>query len=385
MKVVDKVKNFGQVFTPENTANIMGGLLKNDPKSRLLEPSCGNGGLLRGIDNYTAIEFDKDVCPNYALNMDFFEYSLDNKFKRALVNPPFVGFNDIYDTTKKLLSDKLYTNIFNKKANLYMFFIYKVILHLEQDGEMVFINPREFLKATSCVKLNEFIFNSGTITDMIDLGDQNVFGRYTPNCVIWRFEKNNMSRITNGDLKFTINNGQLMFLSNDYILNLNKLFDVKVGAVSGADSLFISNDGDTEFVCSTTKRTGSLRRMHFNVKHPELERHKYLLKGRRIKPFDDSNWWQWGRTHYISDKKRIYVNCKTRDQEPFFTNTCKNYDGSILALFPKNNKINIKQCVKDLNAVNWGDLGFKCGNRFLFSQRSLENTLLPSNFLKYII
>ncbi|GAA9841538.1 hypothetical protein VN0563_11700 [Helicobacter pylori] len=33
-----------------------------------------------------------------------------------------------------------------------------------------------------------------------------------------------------------------------------------------------------------------------------------------------------------------------------------------------------------LNAINWQELGFVCDGRFLFSQRSLENALLPKDF-----
>jgi adenine-specific DNA-methyltransferase len=33
-----------------------------------------------------------------------------------------------------------------------------------------------------------------------------------------------------------------------------------------------------------------------------------------------------------------------------------------------------------LNDVDWEDLGFMCGNRYVFSQKALSNTYLPSNF-----
>jgi adenine-specific DNA-methyltransferase len=33
-----------------------------------------------------------------------------------------------------------------------------------------------------------------------------------------------------------------------------------------------------------------------------------------------------------------------------------------------------------LNAVDWADLGFVCDGRFLFTQRSLEQTPLPESF-----
>jgi hypothetical protein len=57
------------------------------------------------------------------------------------------------------------------------------------------------------------------------------------------------------------------------------------------------------------------------------------LIARRIRPFDESNWWQWGRGYHQTDQPRVYVNNKTRRSQPFFVHPCKNYDGSVLAIF----------------------------------------------------
>jgi adenine-specific DNA-methyltransferase len=112
-----------------------------------------------------------------------------------------------------------------------------------------------------------------------------------------------------------------------------------------------------------------------------LDRFKNELIARRIRSFDQSNWHQWGRLHHITDKKRIYVNCKTRNKAPFFLHECNNYDGAILAIFPHNQTIDLRAAADELNAVNWSELGFVCDGRFIFSQKSLENTLLPDRFL----
>lgn len=120
--------------------------------------------------------------------------------------------------------------------------------------------------------------------------------------------------------------------------------------------------------------------MIFNVRNNYLEKHKEILLARRIRNFDETNWWQWGRLHYITDKKRIYVNSKTRNKYPFFTHECKNYDGSVLAIFPNNPEADEKKLCEKLNSVNWYELGFVCDGRYLFSQKSLENSLLPDYF-----
>ncbi len=38
-----------------------------------------------------------------------------------------------------------------------------------------------------------------------------------------------------------------------------------------------------------------------------------------------------------------------------------------------------------LNDVDWSELGFVCDGRFLFSQRSLEQALLPEAFAEFAV
>ena len=52
------------------------------------------------------------------------------------------------------------------------------------------------------------------------------------------------------------------------------------------------------------------------------------------------------------------MNSKTSTKNPFFTHECKNYDGSVLAVFPNNSLADEKQLSEKLNAVNWYELGF---------------------------
>ncbi len=373
------VKNLGQVFTPQFIVSEMLGLVRNH--GRVLEPSCGNGAFSKNLPGCVAIELDEKIAPKHAVNMDFFDYGTENKFDTIIGNPPYVRFQDIIPSTKL----KLDMRLFDERTNLYLFFIYKSVLHLNEHGELIFIVPRDFLKATSAIKLNNFLYSNGTITNIIDLGDSYIFDDACPNCVIFRFEKGNFSRICNVNKKFTVVNGQILFTSNNYDIKLSDLFFVKVGAVSGADKIFTNDNGNLEFVCSKTRKNGELRKMFYNVDVPYLRQFKDILINRQIKQFDDSNWYKWGRDYYKSDKLRLYVNQKTRNKSPFFFNKCKAYDGSVLAIFPKfdcDEKL-ILQIADDFNNVDWQELGFVCDGRYLFAQKSLENTVLPDRFNKY--
>jgi adenine-specific DNA-methyltransferase len=373
------VKELGQVFTPNFIVAEMLQLRKRN--GRILEPSSGNGAFSDNIPNCVSVELDEKYKDSCLQNIDFFDYPISEKFDTIIGNPPYVRYQDILSTTKYKLKSKL----FDERSNLYLFFIEKCINHLTEKGELIFITPREFLKATSSMKLNNFIYNQGTITDLIDLGDKKIFNGFTPNCVIFRFEKGNFSRQTNVYQRFVFNNGQLLFTNNDYSLVFKDIFNVKVGAVSGNDKIFGNEEfGNEEFVCSSTAKNGKTKKMIFNVNMPYLEQYKDDLLKRGIRKFSENDWWQWGRLHHISQQKRIYVNCKTRNKNPFFVHNCKNYDGSVLAIFPRNQNLDINELCEKLNKVNWYELGFICDGRFIFSQKSLENTLLPDTFRKYI-
>lgn len=379
-----KVTDYGQVFTPMFIVSDMLDMIENE--GSILEPSAGDGMFSKHMhsDNMVSIEIDKDFADiSNSLCMDFFDYSIDNKFDTIIGNPPYVRFQDILPDTK----DKLDMTIFDNRSNLFLFFIEKCIKHLNPNGELIFIVPRELFKATSAIKLNEFIYNSGTITHMIELGDKKVFEGACPNTIIFRFEKDNFSRNTEISKEFVYNKGQLLFTTQPYTIHFSDIFDVKVGGVSGADAIYQHDDyGNEDFVCSYTNKTGKTKRMIYNIMHPHLFQHKDTLINRAIKSFNQDNWWKWGRNSPTTTVQRIYVNQKTRNDKPFFLNDANNFDGAILAVYPNKQQSpeNLKVMCDMLNDVNWVELGFVVDGRFIFGQKSLKNTLLPSEFKEFI-
>lgn len=369
------VHALGQVFTPPPIVERM--LALRQRRGRSLDPSAGDGAFCTRITGCEAIEIDPTVAPPGAQVMDFFALSPDEKYDTIIGNPPYVRFQDIPPQTMARLDNEM----FDRRSNLYLYFIERAVRHLHHGGELIFIVPREFTKLTAARKLNAFLYQEGDITDFIELGDARIFGSHNPNCAIFRFERGRHTRRMSDGRHFSLVDGQLMFLRGDYRQPLSELFDVKVGAVSGADEIFTHPEGNAEFVCSKTVDDGQTRRMIFGVSHPQLEAHKERLLARRVRPFDESNWWHWGRMHHVSDSPRIYVNAKTRRSRPFFLHDCPNYDGAILALFPKHRDMDLVRATEWLNdRVDWQELGFVCDGRFMFTQRSLQNCLLPDEF-----
>ncbi|MGX2982523.1 Eco57I restriction-modification methylase domain-containing protein [Helicobacter sp. 23-1045] len=357
-----------------------------------LAPSAREG---ESIDCHDFAIFDtitKSRNDGTILNTDFFAYPVSEKFDTIIGNPPYVRYQDILDSTKSLL--KPFSDIFDLRSNLYLFFIYKCVLHLRDRGELIFITPRDFLKSTASVKLNASLHAQGSITDFVELGDKRIFSKAQPNCVIWRFEKGDFSRKCNyQNLQdchekkiFNCISGQIIFTRKRYEIPFSSLFFVKVGAVSGADSIFANEKfGNMDFVCSFSAKTGKTKKMiygDFGKNCAYLAEFKSQLKARKIKKFDEHNWWEWGRDYHKSESPRIYVNSKTRNKKPFFLHPCNAYDGSVLAIFPRFEVDNasLQKICEMLNNVDWEELGFVCDGRFLFSQRSLENCLLGSEF-----
>ncbi len=393
----------GQVFTAPAVVEAMLALRRRS--GRVLEPSAGDGAFSRRIPGCVAVEIDPRHAPPGAIVMDFFAYPESERFHTIIGNPPYVRFQDIAPETRQLLNRQH----FDGRSNLYLFFIEKAVRHLEPGGELIFITPRDFLKTTSAVTLNRWLYTRGTLTDVIDLGDARVFAGAVPNCLIWRFEADDLTRRARyatlprgADLASALRHpqwekrvfkevsGHLCFSREDHPLHLGDLFSVKVGAVSGADDVYTDPVlGTREFVCSRTATSGETRRMIWQPPggpgpHPALLPHKARLIARRIRPYDESNWWQWGRGYPETDAPRIYVNGKTRRPAPFFLHSCPHYDGAVLALFPRRPDADLADLCARLNAVDWEALGFVCDGRFLFTQRSLENAPLPASFAPHL-
>ena len=399
------VASFGQVFTPPAVVRAMLALRRR--AGRVLEPSCGDGAFLRELPGAVAYELDPAHCPPGARNADFFSLPATERFDTIIGNPPYVRFQDILPATRALLP----MDLFDSRSNLFLFFIEKCVRHLAPGGELIFITPRDFLKLSGAVRLNRWLLEQGSFTDVIELGDARVFDAAVPNCLIWRFECDARTRtlryaeVSGGATAARLAAelaaprwqtrhqveaaGHLMFTRGDFPLRLSDLAFVKVGAVSGADAIYADEvAGTRDFVCSSTVLDGRTRRMIWceaDAPAPAaLLPHRVRLQARRIRQFDDSNWWQWGRGYYQSERPRIYVNGKTRAAQPFFIHPCPHYDGAVLAVFPHREKVNLAALCAALNAVAWDELGFRCDGRFLFTQRSLENAPLPASLRRFL-
>lgn len=380
-----KPDTLGQVFTPASLVAEM--LAMRQHHGRTLEPSCGSGAFAHPLhrelgENLVALELDADHATGYAKVMDFFDYPDDERFKTIIGNPPYLRHQDIPSATR----DKLAATrraMFDGRTNLYLFFIEKCVRLLDDGGELIFVVPREFRTATAARRLNRWLATQGSITHFRETGDEHLFDGASPPCCVFRFEKGRTDRRTADGRLFGEHNGQFSFLpAGQAGVPLSTLFDVAVGGITGADDLFARPDGNLEVVCSKTGATGETRKMLDGAQAKTLlAGDKQRLMARGVRKFSEANWSEWGRAWKASDEPRVYVNAKTRRENPFFTHDCTAYDGSVLALFPKRPGLDVAKLAAILNRVDWDAAGMTDGERFHFGQRTLMDCLLPASVL----
>src|SRR5439155_2543653 len=100
--MVNRRKELGQFFTPEDLARTLVRWVIRNSQDRLLDPSCGDGRFLVSHDRSVGVELD----PHFARNAyarapsalihggDFFRWAsaTGERFEAASGNPPFIRY-----------------------------------------------------------------------------------------------------------------------------------------------------------------------------------------------------------------------------------------------------------------------------------------------------
>lgn len=378
-------------------------------KTKCLEPSAGLGHLVKyfednGVCDITSIELDETLtCSSKTkpLIMDFFDYPLENKFDTIFGNPPFIQYKYIMDETKEKIKDSKL-----KFCNLFCYFIEKAYYHLENHGELVFVIPKEFFNSTRAAWLRNLLFTNGTITDVYDFSGSVFFKDAAPEFIIFRYKKGDLSHITNffdySSRKELWHNGSILMLNrgNKKKQVLGEIFDIKVGLVTGANDIFNNYPNESKFlvptICSNYRVGGPKNNVIFLEDVDDIEslkeldndlynymvEHKETLLKRRLKKFDETNWYKYGavRNRKLMEGlgKMIFVNQKTRIDEPFFIDDVSYFDGSILGLFPLEEDMDLDLWCNKLNYMkdSFSEQGLMAGNRYIFTAKTLSDFII---------
>jgi len=385
MKTNKPKKDIGQYFTiSEHLQKYVFEKVKNK-STLLLEPSFGAGHLLKKFkeydENYPIIcyELDTSVTPVISFNQyqtpiygDFTKQKITTKFKTIIGNPPFVK---------------------QKTGNLYIKFIELCYNNLDNDGELIFIVPSDFIKLTSASSLINKMTENGSFTDFLFPHDENLFEGASIDVLVFRYEKglSNKKTIVNGKEVFcNVNKGIITF--SDYEVSgkpIDSIFNVYVGLVSGKDEIYRVSFGNTDILCDKDKVEKYIFTDTFPTKNTQidthLQEHKTELLDRKIKKFSESNWFEWGAPRNISSiqkywgKKCIYIRNMTRNKEVAFIGKVQYFGGSLLCLVPKEDITDseIQKIVKHINSTTFQN-DYMYAGRFKIGHKQISTAIIPN-------
>jgi adenine-specific DNA-methyltransferase len=358
----------------------------NNPTD-ILEPSIGQGDLVIFITN---------KLPKIIFDM----YEIDSSIK-LLDN---IDRNDvIYKDFLKENITKLYTTIIGnppyirtQKGNTYIDFIEKCYNLLNVNGELVFIVPSDFLKLTSSAKLLNIMMLNGTFTHIFHPHNEKMFENASIDIIIFRYCKNKkIKKIIryNDELLYIINNdGLITFSKNENNSNImfKDYFDIYVGLVSGKESIYKNNKlGNIEILNSEDKIDKYIYIDKFPSDNEDINnyllQHKEELLTRKIKKFNENNWYRWGAPRNITTMEKylgsdcIYIYNITRKLNIAFIGKINYFGGSLIMLRPKK-ECNLNKIITYINSDTFKS-NFTFSGRLKIGHRQICNSYIPTEYL----
>jgi len=390
-------KNLGQFFTTDKTLqNKVCEFIKNNPTT-ILEPSVGRGDLVHSIINNNNNNNNNCTNPNKKIKFDMYE--IDRTIKKFLVNKADITFGDFL----KIDIHKKYTTIVGNPpyvrtntGNLYIDFIEKCVHLLTDGGELIFIIPSDFFKITSTEKLLSYMYKHGSFTHIYRPNNGYLFDDANVDVVIFRYCNGcHGSKVEyNGKTMWTsMVRGTILFTNEkpndtkDQEMIIGDYFDVYVGLVSALDSVFNNDEfGNITVLCDKDKYKKFIFLESYPTKDKRLNKymlnHKDELLARRVKYFDEDNWWEWGGPRNIGvmraqfGKKCIYVRNLTRKGEIAFEGFVEYFGAQLIMLVPKDGVCDdgcMQRAIAKFNSDAFKE-NYTYDSRFKIGHRQIYNT-----------
>lgn len=375
---MNDIHSKGQYFTTDSTLQYtVLDFIKNEPK-RILEPSIGQGDLVKYITDNCNVNFDmyeldesvellEGIDREKVVYGDFMKANITKKYKTIIGNPPYI---------KK------------STGNLYIEFVEKCFNLLKIKGELIFIVPSDFLKLTSASKLLNVMLEKGTFTHIYHPNNENLFANASIDVIVFRYykwAKQKKKTLYNNQQKYLINTNGTVTFSDTEITNtsiISDYFDVYVGMVTGKESVY-KNDtfGNITLLNKRNVRDKYIFIHEFPTSNEELNKYmlenKDILINRKIKKYTEQNWWLWGAPRNMINiennigKKCIYVSNLTRNKEVAFEGKVEYFGGALLMIIPKK-EVDLKKIVKYLNSDTFKE-NYTFSGRFKIGHRQLCN------------
>jgi len=176
-------KENGIYFTPPLCVNSNINLLKpymSEIKT-ILEPSCGSGEFITSLKSsfsqevsITGIEYNETIYNSILqlnahnvsiIKQDYLTFAPSSKYDLIIGNPPFY-------VMKKDSVDKKYHPYFDGRPNIFILFIIKSLEHLNDNGILSFILPKNFLNCLYYDKTRNYISKNFQILHIIERDDK---------------------------------------------------------------------------------------------------------------------------------------------------------------------------------------------------------------------
>jgi adenine-specific DNA-methyltransferase len=214
--------------------------------------------------------------------------------------------------------------------------------------------------------------------------------------IVFRYCKNKLldKKILYNDklLYITNSNGLITFgkKENNNNVMFQDYFDIYVGLVSGKEKVYKNKKlGNIEVLNSEDK----VDKYIYIKKYPcdnkiinnYLLQHKKELIQRKIRKFNESNWFEWGAPRNINTinnnlgKDCIYICNLTRKSKVSFLGKVNYFGGGLLMLKPKK-KCNLNNIVSYINSDTFKE-NFMFSGRFKIGHRQISNSYIPSKYL----
>ena len=386
MPTITKHK-LGQYFTTntELKEKVFSFILNNP--SNILEPSIGQGDLIVFIINKTpSITFDMyeidtqikllDKLPkDNIIYGDFMKQIITKTYKTIIGNPPYIR---------------------TKKGNLYIDFTKKCYNLLDDNGELIFIVPSDFLKLTSASKLLNEMMSHGTFTHIFHPHNQKMFENASIDVIVFRYCKNSSIEkqvLYNEKILYITNSDGLITFgekTNVNIVMFKDYFDIYVGIVSGKEKVYKNEEyGNIEVLNEEDKFDKYIYIEKYPCDNENINKHllnyKKELIERGIRRFNENNWFKFGATRNISKviknigKECIYIYNLTRKTNIAFLGKVSYFGGGLLMLKPKKN-CNLQTIISYLNSNTFKD-NFIFSGRFKIGHRQISHSYIPSEYL----
>ena len=362
---------------------------------KILEPSIGKCDLIVNLlnkflyKNITAFEIDeqlKEYNDKFNLNIiykDFLKYNFeDNKYDLIIMNPPFTYTTEFINKCYELLNNNGY------------------IICLCQDNT---------LKLTKNIQLLNKLNDNGLFISLRKYTDEHLFKDASIGVIIFTYQKcinKNSKRLTNKNnicryytnnkhkqIKQYVINPIFQFVETEQI-QIKDLFNVYVGYVSGADNILKIDNNYTNKnnTIEILKKENEIE-TYYNITNEndakgikQIIDNKDKLINRKIKKFDNNNWFEFGlkRNETIIKenygKKCLYVYNQTRNKNICFENVVQYFGGNLLMLLPKYENINLNEIKNILNNDNFKQQYITDNNRFKISHKQLLTSYINYKF-----